>query len=137
MARYTTNHCCGHETECQLYGKHTQREWVIRQREKELCPACQKAEYEKKSEGMPTLTGTEKQIAWALEIRLQMINAYDQFTTQMMRQAKPGMEELARGRFAVVRERLLGKTAAAWWIDNRHQEPVTLAPILFKEIEAR
>lgn len=74
------------------------REWEARQRAKEAAEKAAKIEAEMPpKEPLPTLIGTEKQIAWATQIREQ---------AQL---AQPDLPELQTA------------TRAAWWIENRNR----------------
>lgn len=88
MAKYTVNYKCGHDGTVRLYGKTSEREseleWMSRTM---LCADCYKAEQERQNvqagmdniaAGLPMLTGSEKQIAWAESLRKK---AYDLFLT--------------------------------------------------------
>lgn len=75
MAKYNVTYKCGHEDRVELFGKMSVREWRLEQMAGELCPECQrKAEMERlkkqeEEDGLPALTGSEKQIAWAMKLR--------------------------------------------------------------------
>lgn len=75
MAKYNITYKCGHEDRVELFGKMSVREWRLEQMAGELCPECQrKAEMERlkkqeEEDGLPSLTGSEKQIAWAMKLR--------------------------------------------------------------------
>lgn len=86
MAKYTVKFSCGHEGTVNLYGRASDRERKLKWLETQLCWDCQKAEQEKKYKeeaeegkefakemGLPELTGTEKQISWALSIRKRIL----------------------------------------------------------------
>jgi hypothetical protein len=78
MANYDVTYSCGHDGVIKLYGKHEDRtrkiEWM---KDHQLCPKCAKkqqqvsflGELEKHGLSVPELTGSEKQIAWADDIR--------------------------------------------------------------------
>lgn len=78
MGKYNVNFSCGHTEEIQLGGKLDDRYKKIAYFEENgLCYKCYKEkikkEIEKKSEGLPILEGSEKQINWAMKIRLDAI----------------------------------------------------------------
>ena len=80
MAKYQITHCCGHTRTVNLYGKTSDRNRTIEWLESQPCPDCKReeenAEAAKKAEaaGRPTLTGSEKQIAWANTLREEVIS---------------------------------------------------------------
>ena len=67
---------CGHEGEIEVYGKADKRNYVVSMKERDLCPECYKKEQQEKISketkeiGFPELNGSEKQISWANQIRL-------------------------------------------------------------------
>ena len=79
MAKYTVTRSCGHSETHQLYGKYTERERKIAWMETTLCRECYRAKQaddaaaKTRDAGLPELTGTPKQIAWAESIRAAAI----------------------------------------------------------------
>lgn len=101
MAWQTPKHVCGHTGErYQAYGHHSGRERQLAAIESHPCPACRKAMADEAStkQGLPLLSGSEKQVAWAAEIR----------------------ERALRLMPADRAEKLKPETSAKWWIDQRH-----------------
>lgn len=91
MAWYYGTFSCGHEGRTNIIGTEKDREWKKERAFNELCPECykKKLEEERKQASMeaaekssemelPELTGTEKQIAWANTLRMQVIENYEQ-----------------------------------------------------------
>jgi len=73
---------------------------------------------------MSRLSGTDKQIAWAEQIRGEAVAAMDLLTAQVedLIATKPGSEAdkaKARTALAGAREDLLSHDQAGWWIDHR------------------
>lgn len=73
---------------------------------------------------LPTLTGTEKQVAWAERIRAEMMDKVAQQReafVKMGRVQKVSDEKMAEelAKFDAATEPLKAKTDAAWWIDRR------------------
>ena len=100
MAWQTPTHACGHQGErYQAYGKLDGRERQLAAIERQDCPACRKAAADKAAAeaGLPLLTGSEKQVAWAAEIRERALRL------------------VPAERAAVIRS----EQSAKWWIDNR------------------
>lgn len=65
-------------------------------------------------ESLPSLEGSDKQIAWALDIRMGMINALDNILEGIGAESKKEQRALK----AAVSE-VIGTLSAAWWIENR------------------
>lgn len=92
MAQYDVNYSCGHSGTVSLVGKVTERERKIEWlKESGDCPDCYRAAQQKKAEeetkkmGLPPLTGTEKQIAWADKIRIEKIKMLESEMTSSMK----------------------------------------------------
>lgn len=90
-----------------------------------ICPDCRKAiedaAIDERSAGMPELTGTEKQIAWARKIRLSMIEALDRLAKEELidGDGNPHAEGLRIYKLAIA-DMIAEHTDAAWWIENRN-----------------
>lgn len=98
MAQYEVKFSCGHTGIIQLFGKETDRQRKISWYEKHgLCPEChrkqqeeakkavaEKAAAEASKFGLPELTGTPKQIAWADEIRLQIVKSINDCNNRLL-----------------------------------------------------
>lgn len=76
--KYEITHSCGHTKVHDIIGKRDKREWRIGRLESEICADCLAEEHAKENArnaqknaeaGLPELTGTPKQIAWAETIR--------------------------------------------------------------------
>ena len=88
MAKYDVKFSCGHTETIQLVGKIKERERRIEWLENHgLCSECYEAEKKRQFEeqnkkaaeeakeyGLPELSGTEKQVAWATTLRQQFID---------------------------------------------------------------
>lgn len=79
MAWYTINYTCGHTERVQLYGAHKDRYAKIEAMERRACPECEAkaAQEQAASDGLPALTGSDKQISWASDIRARWLNCDD------------------------------------------------------------
>lgn len=122
MAKYTINHICGHQVTVQLFGAYKDREKRIAYLETCECDECRKAKANaaaaaaKEERGLPDLTGSEKQVAWANTIREGAFKALDclkPFTAN----------EQAREMVESWRTRMTSENSAKWWIDNRFDMP--------------
>lgn len=128
MAKYSVTRACGHEETVVLFGKIKNREWRLENVEpQKLCSECYHAELKRRHEeenreaaeaaremGLPSLTGTEKQVAWAESIRQQLLADIDEF---IYRQVKAEHRNDPKLLEAV--EKIRSKTEARWWIDHR------------------
>ena len=78
MAKYTIPHSCGHSETVQLYGKHTDRSRYMDNAERRQCRDCYNASLVAKTAdmGLPALTGSDKQVAWAETIRAKETARY-------------------------------------------------------------
>ena len=122
---------CGKKFDVQLYGKMKYREWKVehyawlcdeckaKKREEEVKKAIEKS----KEMELPELVGSEKQVQWALKIRLDAIkNIEKQIEAEKaLERLNPEgdpekVEKLMRLGFA----EMLKETKASWWIDNRY-----------------
>lgn len=134
MAKYDITFSCGHEGTICLTGPHTMREWRIKKEEENgLCPACeeirnaqlkaerleqiakQNAESAAKSAELelPELTGSEKQVAWANTIRLEILEKLEEL-------AKHVRNEEGKAIFMEYVEYVASQTEARWFIDARN-----------------
>ncbi|MGW3197157.1 hypothetical protein ACWDBD_21715 [Streptomyces sp. NPDC001118] len=121
-------HVCGHIHTADLLGTnaHGERdrkaEWLATQ----LCPACartqrdedhqrqaEEAAHTAAANDWPTLTGSEKQISWADQIR---VAAIEEMTKRLHSRLTADVAEKA---LAYWTRAALRQTDAAWWIDNR------------------
>lgn len=90
-----------------------------------ICPDCRKAiedaAIDERSAGMPELTGSEKQIAWARKIRLSVIEALDRLAKEELIDAEgnPHAEGLRIYKLAIA-DLIAEHTDSAWWIENRN-----------------
>ena len=71
-----------------------------------------------KNEVLPTLKGSEKQIAWATEIRLQKLAELEQLMEEALVEM-PGEEEFIKAKREEYKTRLLKITHAGHWIAAR------------------
>lgn len=138
MAKYIVTHACGHQVEYRLNGAYSIRERRIAYLETCNCYECKKAQANalavesKEKRGLPDLTGSEKQIAWANTIRECVYSALDKLTTHTSNeQAKQMVDNW--------REKMNNKTTAKFWIENRNNLPDgETAPIIivqeFREV---
>ena len=141
MAQYDVWHSCGHMEHVSLFGKMTERDRAMTRMEQQECHECYvarrtaEAQADAEREALPTLTGTEKQVAWALSIRQTALASLDQafiaHTASVLRrfgvltpeelpdeqraQYASGMGKIQASVAALKRQ-----TEARYWIDRRH-----------------
>ncbi|WP_313971777.1 hypothetical protein [uncultured Selenomonas sp.] len=114
MAKYDITCSCGHTETVQIYGKAAEREKEIARREKGICKDCWKAAQAESAKetaqvfGLVQLEGSEKQIAWANDIRAKV---FDKYGAQM--QADKSEKTQAFMSF------LMAQSSAKYWIDRQ------------------
>lgn len=140
MAKYYVEFSCGHTDEVQLFGKMSERERKIGWLEREgLCPACweaQKAEQRQreveaaekaaKEKGLPELTGTPKQVAWAVTIRAKMMQSIDEYEERNRGRKNHPKYPMIIKAIEEARAYLASKTDAAFFIENRMKSGMDL-----------
>ena len=139
MAKYLITYKCGHEVERQLFGKISDRENYISWAQEQLCPACQRKIHHNEvladavAKGYPELEGSEKQVAWAMDLRYTFVNDTEDYIKEEIEYVIPDFyknevvrnEQLAQfDKFCtelreVVAYLLANKTSAKYWIDSR------------------
>jgi hypothetical protein len=72
------------------------------------------------TETMVALTGSEKQVAWAGEIKARMLAELDEYRADLIRREFDG--PILR-RLDLLREHVAAQTDAAWFIDRRTFAP--------------
>lgn len=133
MAKYDVTMSCGHVQTVQLFGKMIERDKKIAWLEKNgICTECQKAETERKhaeetakaaekavADKLPELTGTEKQVNWALTIRANIFTELDKMLEN--KKSRMDAETFAENELQVkaIKNVLAKFTEARFWIDNR------------------
>lgn len=108
---------CGHIIEIDVFGKNSDRERKIRKIESEECPACQLARRmaaTKNDTDWCELSGSEKQIVWAHDIRTKKVGELEKMAVanKCAEQFKPFIDCL-KSNFPEAR----------FWIDNRFEAP--------------
>lgn len=135
MAKYEVKMSCGHVETVQLFGKMDDRYKKIEWLEKNgVCTECQKAQKaqehaeatakaaEKASaENLPELTGSEKQINWALTIRAEKLAQVDTMLEKISAACNGDEEKIALAKIQsqAIKNVLVSYTDSKFWIDNR------------------
>ena len=126
--KYDVTYACGHEGEVELFGPSRVRQQKIRSIEKyELCPECAakkraedaaKAAAENAANDLPALTGSEKQIAWAEQIRAQAVKAITEYADRQ--RTAPNAPENAIRALEIATQEIFANTSASFYINNRN-----------------
>lgn len=145
MAKYDVTRSCGHVETIGLVGKHKNREWRLEHVEPyKLCHECYQAELARqreeenreaaevaKEQGLPSLVGTEKQVAWAETLRQKMLADIDELNAREVPKFQRNDPKLLTAIHAI-----RSKTEAKWWIDHRGLCGFELIRLLEKEYKA-
>lgn len=90
-------------------------------------------------ETLPVLTGSEKQVAWATDLRASLLPAAakslmsDLHDDARGEECYPGYTATAQAAFQSMR----GQTEARWWIDHRNDSGDTLMNALIRASQGR
>ena len=141
--KYTITFACGHTCKIDLFGKKETRDWIAKQKENELCPECYAEERKKEKlkmqqknleDGMPMLSGSEKQVLWAEEIRRDFLKKFD----RVLEELHEGFDkdpQLAQALMDIVvdlQEEYFGCSSASWWIEHREDRLERIAGSRYK-----
>ena len=138
MAQYTIKYRCGHTDRQQFHGKVSDRYSRISRMEENVCAACRLASHEADNataaasndrDGLLSLSGSQKQTAWAESIRKgKIVEAADLLAGVM----DMGRKQVAAGKisqadydvaaadFNARFAQLRNVRDASWWIDHRN-----------------
>ena len=158
MAKYTITHECGHTEVVALFGKSSERDRRIKWLESKPCRECiraaeiDRAKAQEQEFGLPDLTGSEKQIAWAITIRARKVTEFSETTEKAYgrrdmiladrekyskysdKDLDEAMAKLDRANTAM--EWLYStKTDSKFWIENRDLTSQELLNYALKESE--
>lgn len=159
MAKYTITHECGHTEVVALFGKSSERDRRIKWLESRPCRDClrnseiERAKVQGEEFGLPGLTGSEKQIAWAITIRSRKVTEFSETTEKAYgrrdmiladrekyskysdKDLDEAMAKLDRANTAM--EWLYStKTESKFWIENRDLTSQELLNYALKESES-
>lgn len=118
---------CQEEYRVNLVGPHKTREWKLENFDWtcDECKAALRAEASKEAaernqtEGLPALTGSEKQVAWAESIRAEVWETLTQLIQEVEMTIKVRPEFEKAGQLAILAiEEIASETSAKWWIEN-------------------
>ena len=86
MAKYTINHICGHQSVADICGPESGRAGQRDRMETRMCSDCyhkqQAQAVAAASTELPTLIGSDKQVQWALTIRVKMLADAQRYADQ-------------------------------------------------------
>lgn len=121
----------------------------------DVCESCRKADFAARNAaavaaseqaGLPALTGSDKQVAWAASIRLQALPAIDKAATDFAARidellgdagrSAAAMQEM-RDAIALLAAELRQQTSANWWIDKKPTHPQLVEQLIRDELNRR
>lgn len=129
--KYYGTYSCGHSGEIDIIGPTKDRGWKQEREFEKLCPECRALRRKKMNDeenkkamdasiekGLPILSGSEKQIAWATTIRYKFVDMIlsNPNTVVMVGYAYVLTEQWKKAFNSIVAE----ETAASFWINNRN-----------------
>lgn len=140
MAKYDITFSCGHTETRQLVGKETQRQSYIAWAGKNgLCAACAKQdkmagiEAVEAEHDLPALEGSDKQVAWARDIRAKLIVEIMSYIDKMRVAAIAQDKETEfEERSAAMLQMIGGEGSSRYWIDNKSTSARDLLQAAYK-----
>lgn len=130
MSKYDITRSCGHVETINIGGKVSERDNQAEYESGKLCYECYKAKQAEhraaeskaaaeasQSAGMPALTGSEKQVAWAQTIRAAAAQSLNALRTML--QAAPEANRKAADIALGIIDGTLARTSAHDWIESR------------------
>lgn len=139
MSKQDINYACGHDGVINIVGPKRNREYVAKSESRKLCPECYSAKLaadraaasaaaaeQAKATGLPALTGSAKQIAWAETIRANAVAQLAKLSAYLDEvDAEPDAPEQEREEARIAREiiaNVIAQTDASTWIDNQYTQ---------------
>jgi hypothetical protein len=142
MATYEITYSCGHTEAKQLYGKEAERaRYMAWAAAKGVCSACAKADRAAACEAvevehdLPALTGSDKQVAWARQIRAEKLAAIMAFIAANREKAPEARREEYDTQAAPTVQAILAKGEARWWIDRRDTPAQTVVVEVMRAVK--
>ena len=133
MAKYDIVYGCGCTVTKQLTGKLQDRDSYIAWAATQDCPECKKAKFNEEcrikaeNSNFPTLTGSEKQVTWAVAIRQAFLDNLDMMIKERLPKVNDSNRERAMATLQTIyniRDAIIAnETSAKWWIDKRYDMP--------------
>ena len=145
MAKHTIVRACGHNDVVTIRGSAKRLHLKLGRERARTCRPCyvqsQKAQAEAaaEAEGLPPLTGSPKQIAWAISLRHKALSDAEAYLDHLdENEGRPKASARDAELFEAKKERVLepmkAQSEAAWWIDRRHDSPVALLESLWAKV---
>ncbi len=140
MAKYQISHSCGHVETVNICGTnvHGERDRKIAWLESRPCRECEAAESAMKArdEGLAELNGSPKQVAWANDIRWDVLDKMERFIAKMENGGiAPSMRDKADEIFAAMRAEVTNQASAKWFIDHgRNYDALSAFNKIAKEV---
>lgn len=156
MAKAYVTFSCGHTGQVAGY-RRADVDYKVEMAPTRLCPDCWRAEQQKENDaenaaaaaspvnaGLPALTGTEKQIAWATTIRLTRLTEFESTIHELISNNEQAVESGKRTREqadqAIAQARLaygvlLGESESRFWIDSREDSARMMLSAALRRIE--
>lgn len=126
MAKYEIKMACGHTETHNIVGTnvHGEREKKAEWLSTRLCYECYKKQQAEAADkatadaALPELTGSEKQVSWANDIRGKAAPVIAAMQEKIKANAEKSPKQTAA--MQLVLDELRAQTSAKWWIDNRN-----------------
>ena len=126
----TITHTCGHTETVQTYGTSKERDSKAAWLSSKPCQECQRkaqqtaAAESAQAQGLPTLTGSDKQVAWATTIRAEQLGKVAKMRSEFealgrKQGATDDVMAEQMGQFDALTAKVAAQTSASWWIDRR------------------
>jgi len=148
MAKYTIEHICGHSEDMQIYGPTRERQgkadWLAsrdcaecyaRKLQAQRAEASAQAAAQSAAAGLPALTGSDKQVAWAESIRAAAVAILIPLRDKLRNPPRAlSAEEITAQSTAIsIVEAALARTSAHEWIESR----ATIYDVVWLKSEVR
>jgi hypothetical protein len=135
MGKHTVSHTCGHDQVHILFGPHKERDRKLDWLAGTPCSECWRAKQEQERTaantaaaeanqqmGLPALTGSDRQIAWAESIRKPICAAFKEAEQKALADINPDLSEAAREEvgdaIVLLVDEVCSKAESRWWIDE-------------------
>lgn len=127
---YTVEYACGHYGDVELFGKGKDRESRLEWLATQDCPDCRECAHQAQTAksaaaaaalNFPALRGTQKQVAWAETIRMQLYNGWMKELDWLKKRAATdaGADNVKQAQ-DVIEYTILNAVSASEWIDSRN-----------------
>lgn len=151
MGLHSIAHACGHTATVNLFGRRADRESRARWLAERSCGSCRQEEKNREraeenercaqanqAAGLPALTGSPKQVAWAETIRADLLSLLDQERTGptgmpgrgSRTEAEDGSSRERRGLVETAHTALSEITEARWFIDHQSSSVLSLSQLV-------